>query len=299
MFADLAFQRLLHHYPGGVIMPILAQMNRSQLFYHHSVDEQPDSGTRHCHTLYELYFFISGSGEYYIEGSRVHLMPYTLILMRPADYHYFHVTGASPYERCALHFHPDILSGPDRTFLLGPFGDNRSDSDDPAVFSVQRYPELIAAFRRLDRACLLPEDERRPMSQAILTEILTLIIGCRRRPCQAEESTRMITRTLVSDIIEHLNAHLADRLTLDKLAATFFVSKYHLCRTFKRATGATVLEYLTQKRILQARNLLEQGMPPATVASQCGFGDYSTFYRAYRQLTGHAPSKTQIRPDSP
>lgn len=280
-------------------MSILAQMNRSQLFYHHSIDERPDSGTRHCHALYELYFFINGSGEYYLEGSRVHLVPYTLILMRPAEYHYFHVTGSSPYERCALHFHPDSLSDSDRAFLLEPFSRNKADGADLDVFSAERDPELIAAFRRMDRACLLPEDEQRPMSQAILTEILTLIIGCRRRPCRTEEAARMVTRTLVSDIIEYLNAHLSERLTLDKLAATFFVSKYHLCRTFKRATGATVLEYLTQKRVLLARTLLSQGLPPSAAACQCGFGDYSTFYRSYHRLTGQAPSRTPVRPDSP
>ncbi|NLM79396.1 MAG: AraC family transcriptional regulator [Ruminococcaceae bacterium] len=280
-------------------MPILAQINRSHLFYHHSIDEKPDSGTRHCHALYEIYYFISGSGEYYVEGSRVHLRPYTLILMKPAAYHYFHVTGDSPYERCALHFHPDVLPVSDRDLLLAAFKKNNGDQNGPSVLAVAKQSELLSAFKRIDRACLLPEDERRLMSQAILAEMLTLIVGCRRRPCQSEEPVHMITRTLVSDIIEYLNAHLAERLTLDSLAASFFVSKYHLCRTFKRATGATVLEYLTQKRILQARELLEQGLSPSLVAGQCGFSDYSTFYRAYRQLSGCAPSQTLVRQTAP
>jgi AraC-like DNA-binding protein len=295
-------------------MPILAQMNHSQLFYHHSIDKHPGSGTMHCHALYELYFFVGGSGEYYIEGSRVHLRPYTLILMRPAEYHYFHVirssnptsddpkqstTTDSPYERYALHFHPDILPNEDRDLLLKPFGFPLKQNREPAVYAIQRYPELIAAFKRLDRACLLPEDERRPMSQAILVEILTLLLGCQRRPCQAEEPAMLVTRTLVSDIIEYLNDHLAEKLTLDDLAKEFFVSKYHLCRTFKRATGATVLQYLTQKRIIQARSLIEQGTRPAAAAGQCGFSDYSTFYRAFRQVTGMAPSQARVKPDFP
>ncbi len=280
-------------------MAVLAQMNRSHLFYHHSVDDQPGSGTRHCHALYEMYFFISGSGTYYIEGSRIHLSPYTLILMRPAAYHYFHVTGDSAYERCALHFHADILPQEDRAFLLETFSGREKNPADPVVLSVQNNPELSGAFRRMDKACLLPEDESRPMSQAILTEILILVMGLRRRPYPLEEPARLVTRTLVSEIIAYLNSHLSEKLTLDRLASAFFVSKYHLCRTFKRATGATVLEYLTQKRVLQAKSLLEQGVAPSMAASQCGFGDYSTFYRAYRHLVGQTPSQTTVKQDSP
>jgi AraC-like DNA-binding protein len=270
-------------------------MNRPDLFYHHSIDEHPGSGIRHCHSLHELYFFISGSGEYYIEGSRINLVPYTVLLMRPTEYHHFHMTGKSVYERCALHFAVDSLPLRDRELLLAPFGHPGSG---PAVYAVRRYPELIAAFSRMDRACLLPEDERCLMSLAILTEILTLLLGCLRRPHQTEQASHLITRTLVSEVVDYLNAHLAEQLSLDQLASLFFVSKYHLCRTFKRATGATVLEYLTHKRVLQARTLLDQGLSPALAANACGFGDYSTFYRAFRHVTGHAPSQ-EIRPDAP
>jgi len=276
-------------------MTVLARLERSDMIYHHSLDEQPDTGTRHCHVQYELYFFISGSGEYYVEGSRIHLNPYTLVLLRPGAFHYFHLTGSSPYERCALHFSAGILPDEGRDFLLEGFGRSAASSAvitaEPPVFLVQRYPELIAAFSRLDRASLLPDDESKLMSRAILVEILTLLIGCRRRPHQNDQPSSMITRTLVSEIVDYLNAHLAEHLSLDQLAGCFFVSKYHLCRTFKRATGATVLEYLTQKRIIQARSLLQQGLSPNLVACQCGFTDYSAFYRAFRQLTGYAPSQ--------
>lgn len=282
-------------------MPVLASLTRTDMIYHHSLDEQPDSGMRHCHALHELYFFISGSGEYYVEGSRVHLNPYTLILLRPAEFHYFHLTGNSPYERCALHFSADILPARDRGLLLDIFGLPPSPAAGQPVYPIQRYPELIAAFSRLDRACRLPEDEQRLISQAILVEILTMLIGCRRRPHQSDQPVQMVTRTLVSEVVDYLNAHLAEHLTLDHLAGIFFVSKYHLCRTFKRSTGATVLEYLTQKRILQARAMLLQGLGPTLVASQCGFSDYSAFYRAFRQLAGCAPSQCAqpARADSP
>ena len=278
-------------------MSILATVTRPELFYHHTYDEHPGSGMRHCHDQYELYFFISGSGEFFIEGSQVNLFPYTLLLMRPVDFHYFHLTGSTPYERCALHFSAGLLPEPDRSFLLSSFGEAGSASAEQSVYPIQQYPELIAAFSRLDRACKLPEDEQLLMIRAILMEILTMLIGCRRRPRQSESSTKMLTRTMVSEIVDYLNAHLSERLSLDQLTSHFFISKYHLCRTFKQSTGLTVLEYMTEKRIFLAKALLQQGVGPTTVANRCGFTDYSAFYRAFKQLTGFSPS--QVRHNLP
>lgn len=278
-------------------MSILATVTRPELFYHHTHDEHPGSGMRHCHDQYEMYFFISGSGEFFIEGSQVNLFPYTLLLMRPVEFHYFHLTGSTPYERCALHFSASLLPESDQAFLLSSFGLPDAVDPEPPVYPIQQYPELIAAFSRLDRACKLPEDEQLLMIRAILMEILTMLIGCRRRPRQTESSARMLTRTLVSEIVDYLNAHLSERLSLDQLTSHFFISKYHLCRTFKQSTGLTVLEYMTEKRIFLAKALLQQGVSPTAVASRCGFTDYSAFYRAFKNLTGYSPS--QIGRDLP
>lgn len=275
-------------------MAVLAELKYPFFFYHHSLDEQPDSGRKHSHAMYEIYFFLSGAGEYYVEGSLVKLQPQALIMLQPAEHHYFHVTGNCPYERCALHFHKDILAPAEQDFLLKAFA-RTGTGHEPVAFSARHSPGLLEAFRRFDKACVLPIDEQMAMSKAILAEILTLIIGLRRRPVQPAENDGMVTRTLVSDITDYLNDHLASPLNLDQLAAEFFVTKNHLCRTFKRATGTTVLEYLTEKRVLLAKNLLEQGMTPSRVASYCGFLDYSTFYRSFRRLTGQSPNEVQVK----
>ena len=94
----------------------------------------------------------------------------------------------------------------------------------------------------------------------------------------------------VVSLLQYLNLHLADPLTIDELAARFYISKYHMMRRFRQETGYSVHGYLTEKRLLLARQLLGRGCTPAEAAAQAGYQDYSTFSRAYKKQFGHGPS---------
>ena len=66
-----------------------------------------------------------------------------------------------------------------------------------------------------------------------------------------------------------------------------------MMRRFKEQTGYTIHSYLTEKRLLRARQLLQQGQPVTEVCYLCGYQDYSTFSRAYRKCFGTSPSAEQ------
>lgn len=76
-------------------------------------------------------------------------------------------------------------------------------------------------------------------------------------------------------------------LTLDEIAATARLSKFHLVRLFKRAYGVTPHEFLTRKRVSVARRLLQNtGLSIAEVADQAGFGSRSALFRRLRETYG-------------
>ena len=91
-------------------------------------------------------------------------------------------------------------------------------------------------------------------------------------------------------VIRYLNSHIEHSINLDKLAKRFFVSKYHLCRAFKKHNGISVHGYLVQKRIIYAKQLIESSETASGAAYKVGFGDYSAFYRAYVKIVGKAPT---------
>ena len=98
---------------------------------------------------------------------------------------------------------------------------------------------------------------------------------------------------VAQEILRYINEHLTERLTLEGLADKFYMSKNHLTAIFKRAAGTTVARYILYKRMTIARKELAEGTPAAEAAIKAGFGDYSSFFRAYRKMFGCAPSDQQ------
>jgi AraC-like DNA-binding protein len=92
-------------------------------------------------------------------------------------------------------------------------------------------------------------------------------------------------------LIDYVNRHLTQGLTLDSICEKCYISKSQLQRLFKKATGTTLWRYITVKRLAMAQRLLAEGEQPTHIYSRCGFADYSTFYRAYVKAYGHAPTE--------
>ena len=84
-------------------------------------------------------------------------------------------------------------------------------------------------------------------------------------------------------ILEYLNTHLTEDVSIDALADTFYLSKYYMMRMFRAETGFTIHGYLTDKRLRVARDLIAQGMRTTDACFQCGYHDYSAFSRAYKK----------------
>jgi AraC-like DNA-binding protein len=77
---------------------------------------------------------------------------------------------------------------------------------------------------------------------------------------------------------------------MDALAERFYISKFHMMRAFRKETGSTIYMYLTQKRLMLARERMDEGMSATEACYACGFGSYSSFTRAYRKYYGSTPT---------
>ena len=96
---------------------------------------------------------------------------------------------------------------------------------------------------------------------------------------------------IVSNIISYINSNLADIKNMDFTEQNFYFSRSYLNRIFKDSTGSTIWDYVILKRLMSARALIQNGKPALAAASECGFADYSSFYRQYKQQFGTSPAK--------
>ena len=98
-------------------------------------------------------------------------------------------------------------------------------------------------------------------------------------------------RPQAQQIIDYVNHHLTDNLSVDTLANRFFLSPSQFSRIFKQATGSSVWSYITIKRLMLARSQIQNGVQPTDAARNSGFHDYSCFYRAYMNRFGRMPKQ--------
>ncbi len=88
----------------------------------------------------------------------------------------------------------------------------------------------------------------------------------------------------------YLEEHYTEKITLEELSGHFFINKYYLTKLFKEAYGITILTYLEQKRITQAKNLLRfTAMTMEEIGEAIGMKDANYFSRRFKKIEGMSP----------
>ena len=87
----------------------------------------------------------------------------------------------------------------------------------------------------------------------------------------------------IEAILNFINTNLDKDLSIDLISKTFYLSRYYLMHSFKKETGYTLYNYIQKKRLIKASDLIKGGMRTGEVCSLCGFGDYSSFVRAFKK----------------
>jgi AraC family transcriptional regulator len=95
----------------------------------------------------------------------------------------------------------------------------------------------------------------------------------------------------VDVVAEYIHAHLADVITLDNLAGAVSLSPYHFARSFRATTGMTPHAFVTEHRLMVARDRLLRGDASVTgIGLSVGFSNISHFRRLFRRRYGLTPA---------
>jgi AraC-like DNA-binding protein len=277
-------------------MNSLEKFNSLELFGKHEVSEAPDAGefALHVHSRYEIYVFCSGRAQYLVEGSVYPLERGSVLILRPGESHAAKILESERYERYAINFSASLVSRVDpRRQLLRAFDDRPLGRG-----NLYTAEELGAAAVESTLADVHLSAEQGYESYldlySRLFSLLRLIDAAFVRRGISEYKP---PESLPEQILSYLNAHLFEELTVAGLAEHFFLSRSQFCRIFRETSGKTPWEYVTQKRLTAAREMIEAGASVSVAAEACGYGDYSAFYRAYVKLFGTSPSHQKgIRP---
>ncbi len=263
--------------------------------YLYSLDQRPEPEDyyMHAHERYELFHFISGSAKYFVEGTEYTLTPHDTLLIRPFEVHRLVlVDDTVPYERAVIHF-SDKMFGRDSSApktLLRPFNDRelgRGNRYEATTFSGEGWPfhgNVSQLFARMG------DDAEVFIAAKVQSFLAETLLPFAKRDRNETPFSEKIT-----GVLEYINTHLYEDLTVSRICEECFLSRAQLNRLFKYATGTSVWQYITTKRLLQAKTRIRNGERPTDVYEKCGFAEYSSFYRAYKAKFGNSPEQDKSK----
>lgn len=225
----------------------------------------------HYHDTYELYFLEAGTRNYFVEDKLFSVSAGEFVLIPPGK---LHRTGGEFCVRTLVFFSESFL---------------RKTYQDTLV------PKLLSCFAHVK---ILPTSQQ----QDICREILKRLASCQDET-EFAIALGMLLKTLeqcaneelphdfVGSVVAYINENYAVIDNIAQIAEQFYVSKYHLCRVFKNAMQVTLIEYLNQIRLKNARQLLalsEQEI--GKIAELCGYHSVAYFSNLFRKEVHHTPS---------
>lgn len=243
----------------------------------------------HHHDFYECYLFISGDVTYFIEGKTYPLKPGDIILINSTELHQPIINNnAIPYERIVLWINKLFLNSLSTaaTDLARCFEDQgRENVIRGNIDMVQNIKLILTKLLSLAKSSGIGSD------LLYRAYIIELCVYLNRYLYQNEYSPDTDTKqaSLMEGIIAYINNHIDEDITIDHLSGHFHLSKYHLLREFKKHSGTTLHKFIVQKKLILSKELILKGMPITEVYEQAGFGDYSNFFRAFKNEYGVTP----------
>lgn len=269
-------------------MASLISYNTDVVFHYLESIEHDREFQTHFHDIYEIYYFVDGDADYFVEGKQYHLKPDSLLLLAPHAIHGVRVNSPEQYKRYTIHFNSKLIDIERRTFLLSAFSDSKHDGVHEIHFQNLRSFNLYPYLDALINCEKLPRSLSEKLIPVQLEALLAKLV-LMHHSLKNSDNSITLSKT-AADVTNYINQHITENITLDALCEKFYVSKVHLNRIFTKSIGTTVFEYIAYKRIALARQLLENGVPAKEAAAQVGYNDYSTFFRAYKKIIGSAPT---------
>lgn len=249
----------------------------------------------HSHDFYEFHYFIGGNIRYLFAGTEHAPKPHTLMIFPPNVFHGIHVTNTEAYERHTIHFTENLLPKEYRGLLMGSLPTEESLRSNaqtiPHMIENADQLEVLPIFQEYQKLTDAP-DSLRDCMVGTLTQLLLgklLSFASRQAPLTVEYGWHAVSPELEA-ILNYINQNLTRKLSLDILTEHFFISKSKLNTLFHKRMNCTVMEYITRRRLNYAQQLLINGFSATQASSASGFGDYTSFYRAYSKHMGHSPA---------
>jgi len=236
-----------------------------------------DRSGKEFHSFHEIIYLIDGEVEFISDNIHTQLESGCLVVIPKNSYHQFIIKGnQNQYHRCVFNFFDiDELVPLIEQKLTGVYICNL---DKNQKYLMDKMITLNTS--NMDKKALCS------IARSALTLLLTELSFIDRLSPASQLSAA------TQNAVELINKRLCENISVSDLAQNLNVSVSGLAHTFKSEMHISIYKYILKKRLQLAHEKLLQGKPSTLVASECGFYDYSGFYKVYKKEFGTPPSYT-------
>ena len=231
----------------------------------------------HTHHFTELFFVTHGEGNFIVENQSFPVKENDLVIVNPNVSHTESGNEGTPLEYIVLGINGlQFKTDGKFDYSIHNFLHNRE----------QVYFYLKALLHEVQTK----EENFESICQNLL-EILIWNIMRKTKTTLSVAPTKKITKEC-RFIEQYLDEHFMEDITLQTLSDLTYLNKYYLVHAFKHYKGISPINYLIEKRISEAKHLLDTtNYPIAKVASVVGFSSQSYFSQVFRKETGLSPNE--------
>lgn len=246
----------------------------NQIYFRYSRGPSLRKG-HEIHPHHEIIYYIDGDATFISRNSCTVLKKNTLIFVPKGFFHNFNIKHQDKYVRLTISF-PDIP-------ILDEVLMEVRDIIVTTTPDVIKFAEAI--IKNIDCAPFTSQ------ALSVYASFLSLMSELTRH--QSNSAQPQSEKSILSHCIAFIDEHFTENISVSDLAKKYFVSKSFLFTEFKKTFGISIHKYITQRRMIYAKSLLDKGNKPTDVYSACGYSDYSAFYKAYTKRFGQSPRDTK------
>ena len=242
---------------------------------------KPHTNTRSRLASYLFFIVLDGRGILEYGGKRISLSPGDCVFidcMEP----YSHITANDLWKLQWVHFNGESMPG---------IYEKYQERGGQPVFRPQNaasYTDILDSIFSISSS----EDYLRDMKiNEQLSALLTKIMEMSWIP-EAQMKRGSGRKYSLQDVKMYLDENWQKKIVLDELAEMFFINKYYLARLFKNQYGSSILNYVMDLRITQAKKMLRfSDKQIDLIGRECGFDDANYFTRMFKKVEGASPSE--------
>ena len=234
----------------------------------------------HYHPFYELFYLEEGKRSVVIDERSYDLKPGDFVIYPPYTMHRSFSAHNVSFSRIVLYFMPATIPQELREAL--------NDKVEP--YELISEHDKHAIIEQIEALITEQTKSGKFQDDALQSRLKLLLISALRAEYKTPQPR---SEPKMTAIIAYIQQHYFEPgLSLDELAARFFISKSYLCREFKRFTSLSFVAYLNRIRVLHAQRLfVESDKTITAIAAEVGFGSLTHFERVFAQHTQSTPKR--------